>query len=90
MADIMAQPYAEWLEEALQEMVGLDPQTIGIVFIRQDGSTGTLYYEADNRDRLIMCESIMLDYVEAFLRANAREIAEILNDDEYENSPGGE
>ena len=78
MKDITAQPYSEWLEESLQEMVKYDPQTIGIVFTLKDGTTGTLYYEADNRDRLIMCESIMLDYEEEFIRANAKEIKEIL------------
>ena len=84
MNDITKQPYAEWLESALREMVDLKPQTIGIVTIMPDGTTATQYYSADNRDRAVMIESIMIDYMEALIIANADHIKEIIlgEDDE--------
>ena len=78
MSDITKQPYSEWLEESLRELVEMEPQTIGIVTILPDGSTGTHYFQADNRDRLIMCESIMLDYLEALIEVNADHLRELL------------
>ena len=71
MADIKAQPYAEWLEASLRELVELHPRTIGIVCIMPDGTTGTQYYKADNRDRLVMGEALMLDYLDALIQVNA-------------------
>jgi hypothetical protein len=84
MSDITAQPYAEWLEAALHELVELHPQTIGIITILPDGTTGTQYYNADNRDRLIMCEAINIDYLEALIRVNADSLRDILNGEEVE------
>lgn len=78
MSDITKQPYAKWLEESLRDLVDLEPATIGIVCIMPDGSTGTHYYQADNRDRLIMTEAIMLDYMEALIEVNADHLRELL------------
>ena len=78
MADITAQPYARWLEQSLRQIVALRPITIGIVEIMPDGTTGTHYYNADNRDRLIMCEAIQIDSLEELIRINAGAIKEIL------------
>lgn len=88
MADIKAQPYAEWLEASLRELVELHPRTIGIVCILPDGSTGTQYYNADNRDRLVMGEALMIDYLEALLRVNADHLRElILGGEEGDDQP---
>ena len=83
MADIKAQPYAEWLEESLRELVELNPRTIGIVCIMTDGSTGTQYFNADNRDRTVMCEAIQIDSLVEMVKANADYLRElILEEDE--------
>ena len=84
MSDITAQPYAEWLEAALHELVELHPQTIGIITILPDGTTGTQYYNADNRDRLIMCEALQIDMLDNLLRVNADHLRDMLNGEEEE------
>jgi hypothetical protein len=89
MNDITAQPYAEWLEASLRELVELNPRTIGIVVILPDGSTGTQYFNADNRDRLVMCEAINIDYLEELLRVNADGLRQILDGEEDQGDPQG-
>lgn len=84
MPDITKEPYAEWLERALREMVYLQPESIGIVLIMPDGTTGTQYFHADNRDRLIMMEAIMIDYLGALIVANAESLRELLTGEEGE------
>lgn len=71
MADITQQPYAEWLEASLRELVELHPRTIGIITIMPDGTTGTQYYNADNRDRTVMREALQIDSLIELLRVNA-------------------
>lgn len=84
MSDITTQPYAKWLEECLHELVELEPTTIGIVTVMPDGSTGTQYYNADNRDRLVMMEAISIDYLHALIAVNADQLRELLNGEEDE------
>lgn len=85
MADIKAQPYAEWLEASLRELVDLHPRTIGIITILPDGSTGTQYFNADNRDRTVMCEALQIDSLDELLRLNADHLrALILGEEEDE------
>lgn len=82
MKDITKQEYAEWLEDALREMVELEPETIGIVLIMPDGTTGTQYYNADNRDRLLMMEALMIDYLDSLITVNKDHLRELLEEDE--------
>lgn len=82
MKDITKQEYAEFLEEALREMVELEPETIGIVLIMPDGTTGTQYYNADNRDRLLMMEALMIDYLDSLIEVNADHLRELLKEDD--------
>lgn len=85
MADIKAQPYAEWLEASLRELVELHPRTIGIVCIMPDGTTGTQYFNADNRDRTVMREALQIDSLIELLRVNADVLrALILGEEEDE------
>lgn len=86
MSDITKEPYAAWLEDALREMVAMRPSTIGIITIMPDGSTGTRYFNADNRDRLIMCEAINIDYLEELIRVNADGIRQILDGEDDEQT----
>lgn len=84
MADITQQPYAEWLEASLRELVDLHPRTIGIVCIMPDGTTGTQYFNADNRDRTVMCEALQIDSLEELLRVNADYLRQMLLGEEDE------
>ena len=84
MADIKSQPYAEWLEASLRELVELHPRTIGIVCIMPDGTSGTQYYNADNRDRTVMCEALQIDNLEDLLRVNADYLRQMLLGEEDE------
>lgn len=86
MNDITKVPYAAWLEDALREMVDLRPATIGIITIMPNGSTGTQYFNADNRDRLIMCEAIGIDYLEELIRVNADGLRQILDGEDDEQT----
>lgn len=63
-------------------MVELDPESIGIIMILPDGTTGTVYYNADRRDMAIMRQAIDDDSLADFLRMNADIIAKILSGEE--------
>ena len=84
MKDITKEEYAEWLEDSLREMVDLEPETIGIVLIMPDGTTGTQYYNADNRDRLVMMEALMIDYLDDLIQVNADHLRELLMGEDEE------
>ena len=80
--DYTTKPYAMWLEKVLPQMVELDPESIGIIMILPDGTTGTVYYNADRRDMAIMRQAIDDDSMADFLRTNADIIAKILSGEE--------
>lgn len=82
MADIRSEPYAEWLEEALRDLVGLRPVSIGMVVLLPDGHTATNYWQADGADRWAMIRSIAQDSLVDWIRANADTIQEILDGEE--------
>lgn len=84
MSDIKAQPYAEWLEASLRELVELHPRTIGIITILPDGSTGTQYFNADNRDRTVMCEALQIDSLDELIKANADHLRALILGEEEE------
>lgn len=86
MNDITKEPYAVWLEDALREMVDLRPATIGIITIMPNGSTGTRYFNADNRDRMVMCEAINLDYLDELIRVNADRLRQFLDGEDDEQT----
>ena len=82
MGDIREERYAKWLEEVLGEMVDLKPQSIGIVMVMENQTTGTAYYNADNYDMTLMEEAVRQDRLLDFIRVNADTIAGILNGEE--------
>lgn len=82
MADIRREPYAEWLEGMLREMVGLHPTSILIATINEDDSTGTAYFNTGIEDRWLMVGSILLDLLVNWMRRNADTIQEILDGEE--------
>lgn len=84
MKDITKQEYSEWLEAALKDLVEFEPQTIGIVTIQKDGTTGTQYFRADNRDRAVMIEAILIDWLSALVEVNVDYLRELLNEEDEE------
>ncbi len=84
MNDIKAQPYSEWLEEALHDLVDLAPQTIGLVMILPDGSTATKYFNADARDLTLFCDAFRLDWLSKVFEANIENIKRLLEEEEDE------
>lgn len=90
MSDITQQPYSEWLEDSLRELVELHPATIGIITIMPDGTTGTQYYNADNRDRLVMGEALMIDYLAALICSNADHFREMILGEEDDDDEDAE
>lgn len=79
MTDIRKEPYAEWLEDTLRELVDLRPISIGVVTINKDGSTGTAYFNIRNWERFTMIQAMLQDNIMDYIRANADIISEILN-----------
>lgn len=82
MSDIREERYAKWLEDVLGEMVELKPESICIVMVMGNQTTGTAYYNADNHDMVLMEEAIRQDRLLDFIRVNADTIARILNGEE--------
>ena len=88
MIEYESKPYAKWLEEVLPQMVELDPVSIGIEMILQDGTVGTVYYAADNGDRLRMANSLLEDNLIELIKTNAAFIVDILQGEESDDEDG--
>lgn len=86
MPDITKEPYAEWLEACLANMVDLKPRCIALVVLQEDGTAGTSYYNADSGDRWTMVRAMIQDNVLDFIRVNADLIGEILRGEEDEEA----
>ena len=82
MKDVAKQPYSEWLEETLHDLVDLQPVSIGFVMIMPDGAAETRYYNADTRDITIFCEAFGIDYLSRVLEANIDNIKRLLEEGE--------
>lgn len=82
MADIREEPYAEWLEGVLRDMLGLDPQSIAVVMLMSDGTRGTAYWNADDTDLAVMTDAISEDKYLGWLRKNKEELLELLNEED--------
>lgn len=80
MSDIRKEPYAEWLEGTLRELVDLRPTSIGMVTINEDGSTGTAYFNIRNRERWTMVQAILQDNLIDFIQVNPDVINGILDE----------
>lgn len=84
--DIKAQPYAQWLEGILSELVEMEPVSICIVFTDSEGQTGTAYFNTDNNDRAQMIRTIAEDSLLNFMSVNKKYISDLLD----EEGDGGE
>lgn len=81
MADIKEEPYAEWLEGVLREMLDLEPQSIAVVMLMHDGTRGAAYWNADDIDLAVMMDAIAEDKYLGWIRKNKEELLEALNEE---------
>lgn len=84
MTDYKTKPYAQWMEDVLPELVELDPESIGIICVMPDGTTGTSYYNADNEVRAGMIRAMLQDNLMGWIEANAEVIKDVLFGEEEE------
>lgn len=86
--DYASKPYAQFLEEALLDMVKHDPVSIAFVCILPDGSIGTTYYNCDCTDIVLMENAMSKDEHLLWMKVNADLIAETLEgldeEDDYQ------
>ena len=81
MDDIKNAPYAEWLEECIRTLVGMDPSRIGLCATLEDGSTMTAYYQCDAQDKAVFAHHIQSDVTMDVIRANIGMIRDALEED---------
>lgn len=82
MNDIKKLPYAEWLEESLQNIVDKPVQSICIITKFNTGDTGTGYYECSVADKLLFAGFLQQDAMFDALKANGY-IEDDEDEDEY-------
>ena len=74
-------PYAEWLEQSIQELVNANPQAIAMEMVGEDGLVSTCYYNTSPNDRACMIDAMRDDARFEFIKGNRDEIRAILSDD---------
>ena len=74
-------PYAEWLEQSIQELVKANPQAIAMEMVGEDGLVSTCYYNTSPNDRACMIDAMRDDARFEFIKGNRDEIRAILSDD---------
>lgn len=79
MEDLKNLPYAEWLEESLQNVVSKPIQAICIMSKFEDGEIGTGYYKCSAADKLLFAGFLQQDAMLDTLKANG-----YIDDDEDE------
>ena len=79
-------PYAQWLEDTIQDIVQLPVKGIALSIILEDGSVYSNYYNVQTLDKLTIAGTIMQDSMYDSLRANGL----IKNVDDEEDESNGE
>lgn len=92
--DYASKPYAQFLEEALLDLVKHDPVSIAFVCILPDSTIGTTYYNCDCTDIVLMANAMSKDEHLLWMKVNADLIAETLEgmeedeEDDLDSQPG--
>lgn len=87
--DWTAAPYAEWLEQSIQELVKANPVAIAMEMVSEDGLVSTCYYNTSPNDRACMIDAMRDDARFEFIRENRDEIRAILSDDYVDEEDDG-
>ena len=90
MADeFFTRPYSPWLESILHELMNIDPVTIAMQMIDEDGKVYSCFYNASADDRSIMVDAMRDDNRLEWIKDNREMIAAILaGEDEDEGGEG--
>ena len=70
MSNLKELPYAEWLEQSLQNIVGTNVQSICIMTKTKSGEVGTGYYECAAVDKLLFASYLQHDAVVDTMTSN--------------------
>ena len=79
-------PYAKWLEESLQNIVGKPMQSICIISKFENGEVGTGYWNTTMGDKLLFAGIIQQDAMFDSMEANG--MLDLDEDDEEESEDG--
>lgn len=84
--EISKLPYAEWLEQSLQSIVGKPVKSICIMtkFADDEGDIGTGYYECSVADKLLFAGFLQQDAMLDAMRING-----YIEDDEEDEDENG-
>lgn len=74
--------HGEFLEEALKYIMECDPDAVAFGGILPDGNFIGAYNQTSMNDKFIIAGNIILDCFRGFIRANAAEIRDILENAE--------
>ena len=74
-------PYAEWIEDVIREMVQMNPCSIAMVMITEDGDVSTCSYNVNMNDRDIMIGAMQDENRMRWFKEHREELASILSDD---------
>lgn len=90
MSDITKEPYAKWLEEALQSLTQQHPAKIAIVALSEKGDYMSTYYECGPIDLYAMGGSLQAEGLWRELKVNGNVLKQIIEnsdpdeeDDDY-------
>lgn len=78
-ADFTNKPYAQWIEDTIQQLFDIDPVAIAMEMRDDKGQTYTCYWEVSRDDRACMIGAMQDDDLLDFLAVNKDVVAEILN-----------
>lgn len=70
MSDLAKLPYAEWLEQALRNIIGTPVESIAIITQYKGGDICTGYYECSVSDKILFAGYLQQDATLDALRAN--------------------
>ena len=89
MSDIREQPYAQWLEDCLREMVEIAPTSIAMQMIGADGKPYTCYWRCSTVELAIIMAALRSDEVMEWAKMNRGELAALLSEDFDEDEDDG-
>ena len=82
MVDLNKLPYAEWLEQSLQNIIGKPVRSICIMTKFDDDEIGTGYYDCSVADKLLFAGFLQQDAMLDTMRVNGY----IADDEDDENT----
>ena len=79
--DWAAKPFAQWLEQSIQELMKANPVAIAMELVDETGLVSTCYYNTSPNDRACMIDAMRDDARWEWVYENKDEIVAVLNDE---------